>query len=145
MSFKNDPNYVRTPLYNHGTKTIKTDADIEYCVEFISEDLKQSKNIDDVDDLVKYILTFSKRNNILLESCLFQCVIIINQMNKYVISADKEGHNHNVDDTLDIISYCQTHNIFKNYCDFLVNTLNRRQSNKQTSNFNFKELLQEFI
>ena len=51
----------------------------------------------------------------------------------------------NIDDTLDIISYCQTHNIFKNYCDFLVNTLNRRRSNKQTSNFNFKELLQEFI
>ena len=126
-------------LYNFFQKT--------YTVEFISEDLKQSENINDVDDLVKYILTFSKRNNILLESCLFQCVIIINQMNKYVISADKEGHNHNVDDTLDIISYCQTHDIFKNYCDFLVDTLNRRQSTKQKqkSNFNFKELLQEFI
>ena len=43
MSFKNDPNYVRTPLYNHGTKTIKTDADIEYCVEFISEDKRQTR------------------------------------------------------------------------------------------------------
>ena len=114
-----------------------------YTVDFISNHLTQCENIDDVDDLVKYILTFSKRYNILLESCLFQCLIIINQMNKYVISND-EG-DHNVDDTLDIISYCQTHDIFKNYCDLLVNTLNRRRSNKQTSSFNFKELLQEFI
>ena len=43
MSFENDPNYVRTPLFNHGTKTIKTDSDIEYCVEYITEDKKQTR------------------------------------------------------------------------------------------------------
>ena len=38
MPLENNPNYVRTPLYNHGTKTISTDSGIEYCVEYLSED-----------------------------------------------------------------------------------------------------------
>ena len=43
MSFENNPNYVRTPLYNHGTKTINTESGIEYCVEYISEDKRQTR------------------------------------------------------------------------------------------------------
>ena len=43
MSFKNNPNFVRIPLYNFGTKTISTDSGIEYCVEFISEDKRQTR------------------------------------------------------------------------------------------------------
>ena len=43
MSFENNPNYVRTPLYNYGTKTINTDSGIEYCVEYISEDKRQTR------------------------------------------------------------------------------------------------------
>ena len=43
MSLENNPNYVRTPLYNHGTKTINTDSGIEYCVEYISEDKRQTR------------------------------------------------------------------------------------------------------
>ena len=43
MSFENNPNYVRTPLYNFGTKTINTDSGIEYCVEYISEDKRQTR------------------------------------------------------------------------------------------------------
>ena len=43
MSFENNPNFVRTPLYNFGTKTISTDSGIEYCVEFISEDKRQTR------------------------------------------------------------------------------------------------------
>ena len=43
MSQKNDPNYVRPTLYNFGTKTIKTESGIEYCVEFTTEDKKQTR------------------------------------------------------------------------------------------------------
>ena len=43
MSLDNNPNYVRTPLYNHGTKIINTDSGIEYCVEYISEDKRQTR------------------------------------------------------------------------------------------------------
>ena len=43
MSFENDPNFVRTPLYNFGTKTINTDSGIEYCVEYITEDQRQTR------------------------------------------------------------------------------------------------------
>ena len=43
MSFENNPNFVRTTLYNFGTKTISTDSGIEYCVEYISEDKRQTR------------------------------------------------------------------------------------------------------
>ena len=43
MLLENNPNYVRTSRYNHGTKIIKTDSDIEYCVEYINEDKKQTR------------------------------------------------------------------------------------------------------
>ena len=43
FKFKNDPNFVRTPLYSFGTKTISTDSGIEYCVEYISEDKRQTR------------------------------------------------------------------------------------------------------
>ena len=43
MSFENNPNFVRTPLYNFGTKNISTDSGIEYCVEYISEDKRQTR------------------------------------------------------------------------------------------------------
>ena len=43
MNLENNPDFVRAPLYNHGTKTIATDSDIEYCVEYISEDKKQTR------------------------------------------------------------------------------------------------------
>ena len=43
MSLENNPNYVRTPLYNHGTKIINTDSGIEYCVEYLSEDKRQTR------------------------------------------------------------------------------------------------------
>ena len=43
MPIENNPNYVRSPLYDFGTKTINTDSGIEYCVEFISEDKRQTR------------------------------------------------------------------------------------------------------
>ena len=43
MPFENNPNYVRTPLYSFGTKTISTDSGIEYCVEYINEDKRQTR------------------------------------------------------------------------------------------------------
>ena len=43
MSFENNPNFVRTPIYNFGTKTISTDSGIKYCVEYISEDKIQTR------------------------------------------------------------------------------------------------------
>ena len=43
MSNINNPNFVRTALYNFGTKLIKTDSGIEYCVEYISEDKKLTR------------------------------------------------------------------------------------------------------
>ena len=43
MPFENNPNYVRTPLYSFGTKTISTYSGIEYCVEYINEDKRQTR------------------------------------------------------------------------------------------------------
>tara|TARA_B100001029_G_C15060705_1_gene458203 strand:- start:269 stop:484 length:216 start_codon:yes stop_codon:yes gene_type:complete len=43
MSLKSNPDYVRSPIYNFGTKIIKTDANIEYCVEYATEDKKQTR------------------------------------------------------------------------------------------------------
>ena len=43
MSFENNSNFVRPPLYNFGTKTISTDSGIEYCVEYINEDKRQTR------------------------------------------------------------------------------------------------------
>ena len=43
MSFENNPNFVRTPLFNFGTKIIGTDSGIEYCVEYMSEDKRQTR------------------------------------------------------------------------------------------------------
>ena len=43
MSNINNPDFVRGALYNFGTKTIKTDSEIEYCVEYITEDKKQTR------------------------------------------------------------------------------------------------------
>ena len=43
MSNMNNPNLVRTPLYELGTKVIKTDSGIEYCVEYITEDKKLTR------------------------------------------------------------------------------------------------------
>tara|TARA_B100000315_G_scaffold232629_1_gene245018 strand:- start:172 stop:387 length:216 start_codon:yes stop_codon:yes gene_type:complete len=43
MSDINNPDFVRTPLYAFGTKVIKTDSGIEYCVEYITEDKKLTR------------------------------------------------------------------------------------------------------
>ena len=43
MSNINNPDFVRTALYDFGTKVIKTDSGIEYCVEFITEDKKLTR------------------------------------------------------------------------------------------------------
>ena len=43
MPNMNKPNYIRTALYEFGTKTIKTESGIEYCVEYITEDKKQTR------------------------------------------------------------------------------------------------------
>ena len=43
MSIINDTNFIRTALYNFGTKIIKTDSGIEYCVEYITEDKKLTR------------------------------------------------------------------------------------------------------
>ena len=43
MSNINNQNYIRTALYEFGTKTIKTESGIEYCVEYITEDKKQTR------------------------------------------------------------------------------------------------------
>ena len=43
MQIENDPNFVRTPQFSFGTKTISTDFGIEYCVEYISEDKRQTR------------------------------------------------------------------------------------------------------
>ena len=43
MPIENNPNYVRSPLYDFGTKTISTDSGIEYCIEYINEDKKQTR------------------------------------------------------------------------------------------------------
>ena len=43
MQIENNPNFVRTPLYSFGTKIINTGSGIEYCVEYISEDKRQTR------------------------------------------------------------------------------------------------------
>ena len=43
MQIENDPNFVRTPKFSFGTKTINTGSGIEYCVEYISEDKRQTR------------------------------------------------------------------------------------------------------
>ena len=43
MSNINNPDFVRTALYDFGTKIIKTDSGIEYCVEYITEDKKLTR------------------------------------------------------------------------------------------------------
>ena len=43
MTNQKNPDYVRTALYNFGTKEIKTDSGIEYCVEYLTEDKKQTR------------------------------------------------------------------------------------------------------
>ena len=43
MSNKNNPDFVRTTLYDFGTKIIKTESGIEYCVEYITEDKKLTR------------------------------------------------------------------------------------------------------
>ena len=43
MSNMNNPDFVRTALYDFGTKVIKTNSGIEYCVEYITEDKKLTR------------------------------------------------------------------------------------------------------
>ena len=43
MSMNHNPDYIRIPLHDFGTKIIKTESGIEYCVEFITEDKKQTR------------------------------------------------------------------------------------------------------
>ena len=43
MSIINDTDFIRTALYNFGTKVIKTDSGIEYCIEYITEDKKLTR------------------------------------------------------------------------------------------------------
>ena len=43
MSNINNPDFVRTELYDFGTKIIKTKSGIEYCVEYITEDKKLTR------------------------------------------------------------------------------------------------------
>lgn len=43
MSNINNPDFVRTELYDFGTKIIKTNSGIEYCVEYITEDKKLTR------------------------------------------------------------------------------------------------------
>ena len=43
MLQRNNPNYIRTPIFDFGTKLIKTDSGIEYCLEYITEDKKQTR------------------------------------------------------------------------------------------------------
>ena len=43
MANMNNPDFVRTALFDFGTKVIKTDSEIEYCVEYITEDKKLTR------------------------------------------------------------------------------------------------------
>ena len=43
MSNVNNPDFIRKTLYDFGTKVIKTDSGIEYCVEYITEDKKLTR------------------------------------------------------------------------------------------------------
>ena len=38
-----NPDFIREPKYDYGTKTISTNTGIEYCVEYLSEDKKQTR------------------------------------------------------------------------------------------------------
>ena len=43
MSNTNNPDFIRTSLYDFGTKVIKTNSGIEYCVEYITKDKKLTR------------------------------------------------------------------------------------------------------
>ena len=43
MLLEKNPDYIRTPQFDFGTKVITTKTGIEYCVEFIDEDKKQTR------------------------------------------------------------------------------------------------------
>ena len=43
MSNINNSDFVRKALYDFGTKIIKTNSGIEYCIEYITEDKKQTR------------------------------------------------------------------------------------------------------
>ena len=43
MSNINNTDFIRKALYGFGTKIIKTDSGIEYCVEYITEDKKLTR------------------------------------------------------------------------------------------------------
>jgi hypothetical protein len=43
MQIENNPNFVRASEFSFGTKTINTGSGIEYCVEYISEDKRQTR------------------------------------------------------------------------------------------------------
>ena len=43
MSNINNSDFVRDQLFDFGTKVIKTDSKIEYCVEYITEDKKLTR------------------------------------------------------------------------------------------------------
>ena len=106
-----------------------------YSKDYISQEIKIYKTINSMDQLIKTILRFSKENDVLISSCLFQCLIIINQMHKYISSSEK------VDDILDIITYCETHNIFPKYKEYLKNV--KRQDNYiKAPLFEYTDILQ---
>ncbi len=110
----------------------------KYSKEYISHELKEYIPINTVDQFVKTIVRFSKENDILILSCLFQCLIIINQMHKYVISTDE------VDDILDIISYCETHSVFPEYMEYLKNV--KKQDNYiKAPLFEYTDILKDLI
>ena len=43
MTNINNSDFVRTAIYDFGTKVIKTDSGIEYCVEYITEEKKLTR------------------------------------------------------------------------------------------------------
>ena len=43
MIQKSNANFIRTPRFEFGTKIITTDSGIEYCLEFITEDKRQTR------------------------------------------------------------------------------------------------------
>ena len=61
MQIENNPNFVRPPLYSFATKTISTGSGIEYCVEYISEDKRQTRLLW-FKELGEYIRLKAKRN-----------------------------------------------------------------------------------
>ena len=61
MPKDSNPNYVRSQIYDFGTKVINTDSGIEYCVEYISEDKKQTRLLW-FKDCGEYIRLNAKKN-----------------------------------------------------------------------------------